>query len=313
MPAGIGGGGFLGVAPEVTTGTFVAPLKFFPITNETLTHSNNPQWRRDIRQNVDAYDIVPGNVGVSGDLEFVATEDVVAYMLRCTRLTAVKSGVTPNFVYTFTPNANAVPAKSFSITVVKNNIVFAYVGCIISSFTLRTDDSLLMMRCSMLGTDEATQTLPVPTFLQEAAYGAGMYRIEIPAATQVFTVDTFDFSVEDNGALQYRLKDTGRGAQYANYGARDATLTYDADFFDKTDYDLYKALTSHAVLVRAVENVNRSVEITMPRAYREEYTVALGSQGDLIRAHCVTRGTFDNTTSRAYQIIVKTGEDFTPP
>lgn len=313
MPAGIGGGGFIGLAPEAVVGTYVAPTKFFPVTNETLTHSNNPQWRRDIRQNVDAYDIVPGNVGVSGDLELVATEDIVAHLLRASRLTCVKSGTTPNFTYTYTPNSNAIPAKTLSVTVVKNGIVFGYVGCIASSFTLRTDEALLMMRASMLGTDEATQSLPSPTFVLESAYGAGMYHVEIPSGTQVFTLDGFELSVEDNGALQYRLKDTGRGAQYANYGARDVTLTYDADFFDKTDYDAYKALTNHAILVRAIENANRSIEFTLPRAFRDEYTVALGGQGDLIRAHCVERATFDNGTSRAYQIIVKTSEDFTPP
>jgi hypothetical protein len=314
MPVGIGGGGFMGFAFETTAGTYLAPTKYFPLTNEGLNRSDNPIWRRDIRQNVDAYALVGGNIGVAGDLEFVATEDVVPYFLNISRTTVVKTGTT-DLTYTCTPNSNAQPAKTASITIVKNGAVFGYVGCIVSSFTLRTEDSMLMMRASILGTDEATQSLPTPTFtstINQDAYGAGKYNIQIPTPTQVFTLDGFEFSVEDNGALEYRLKDTTRGAQFARFGARDAQLTYDADFFDKTEYDLYKNLTSSSVSLKATKGTNNSIEITIPKGFREEYAVALGGQGDLVRAHCVMRATFDNSTSRAYQIVCKTQEVFTP-
>lgn len=314
MPVGIGGGGFLGFAFEVTSGTYVAPTKYFPITSEGLNRSDNPILRRDIRQNVDAYALVGGNIGVAGDLEFVATEDVVPYFLNISRNTVVKTGTT-DLTYTCTPNSLAQPIKTASITVVKNGIVFGYTGCIVSSFSLRTEDSMLMMRASILGTDEATQSLPTPAFtstLNQDAYGAGKYKVEIPTGTQVFTVDGFEFSAEDNGALEYRLKDTSRGAQFARFGARDASLTYDVDFMDKTEYNLYTALTPSAVRLLMSKGVNNSIEITIPKGYREEYTVALGGQGDLIRSHCVMRATFDNSTSRAYQIVCKTQEVFTP-
>lgn len=312
MPVGIGGGGFLGFAFESTSGTYLAPTKYFPITNEGLNRSDNPIWRRDIRQNVDAYALVGGNIGVAGDLEFVATEDVIPYFLNIARMSVVKSGSSPNFTYTCTPTSAAQPVKTASITVVKNGAVFGYVGCILSSWSLRTEDSMLMMRCSILGTDEATQSLPTPTFAQTAAYGAGMYNVQIPTPTQVFTVDGFEFTAEDNGALEYRLKDTSRGAQYARFGARDAQLTYDVDFIDKTEYDAYKNLTSTSVSITATKGINNNVALTLPAGYREEYTVALGGQGDLVRAHCVMRATFDNTTSRAFQVVCKTQESFTP-
>jgi hypothetical protein len=314
MPVGIGGGGFLGFAFETVSGTYTAPTKFFPITNEGLNRSDNPIWRRDIRQNVDAYALVGGNIGVAGDLEFVATEDVVPYFLNISRNTVVKTGTT-DLTYTCTPNSNAQPAKTASIVVVKNGAVFGYVGCIVSSFSLRTEDSLLMMRCSILGTDEATQSLPTPTFtstLNQDAYGAGKYNIQIPTPTQVFTLDGFEFSAEDNGALEYRLRDNTRGATFARFGARDAQLTYDVDFIDKTEYNLYTALTPSSVSLAATKSATNSITITIPKGYREEYTVALGGQGDLIRSHCVMRATFDNTTSRAYQIVCKTQELFTP-
>lgn len=311
MPVGIGGGGFLGFAFETVSGTYTAPTKFFPITTEGLNRSDNPIWRRDIRQNVDAYALVGGNIGVAGDLEFVATEDVVPYFLNLSRLTVVKTGTT-DLTYTCTPNSNAQPTKTASITVVKNGAVFGYTGCIVSSWSLRTEDALLMMRVSILGTDEATQSLPTPTFAQTAAYGAGMYNIQIPTPTQVFTLDGFEFAAEDNGALEYRLKDTSRGAQFARFGARDATLTYDVDFIDKTEYGLYTGLTSSSVSLAATKSATNSITITIPKGYREEYTVALGGQGDLIRSHCVMRATFDNTTSRPFQVIVKTQESFVP-
>src|SRR6185503_8360755 len=166
MAVGIGGGGFMGVALETTPNTYVAPSKFVPIRGESLKHVQDTQWRRPIRQSVDNLGPIAGNVRVEGEVQPEATHDVVAYFLAASRATCVQTGAGP-YVYTFTPNALATPptGRTLSITVVRNGAVFGYVGCIVTGYTFSEDNGQLTMSCTILGSDEASQTLPTATWL----------------------------------------------------------------------------------------------------------------------------------------------------
>lgn len=311
MVYGIGGGGVVGLAIEVTPNTWVTPTKFFPINSETLNHTQATIWRRSIRNNVDVYGAVPGNVQIAGDMEFEATEDVVPYFLLASRLTVVKTGTT-NLTYTCTPNANAQASKTLSISIMRNSETFGFVGCVVSSWSLSIQDGVLMMRVSIVGSDEATQIDLVPTYTATAPFGAGQYTFEIPTSTVITDVDGFEFSAEDNAEPQFRLKSTGRGAQYVKFGERTARMAFDRDFPDRAEFDIYKALTPTTFRILASKGANNSVEITAPAAIRDVYNVQLGAQGDLIRAHEELMCVLDNATGRAFQVVCKTQEVFTP-
>src|SRR5690349_23175591 len=126
MGYGIGGGGVVGIALETVAGTYVAPTKFVPINSESLAHRQATTWRRPIRNSVDTLGAVAGNVNVEGDMNIELVEDVLPYFLMASRLNVVKTGAGPNYIYTATPTANATPAKTLSITVVRNGIVYGY-------------------------------------------------------------------------------------------------------------------------------------------------------------------------------------------
>jgi len=305
MP-GIGGGGFIGVALEVTPGTWLTPTWFIPISNESLKYVQDTVWRRPIRQNVDVLGGVAGNARVEGDIQMEAFEDFVSVFLYAARAGRVKSGTaSPGFTYVHTGNSLAIPAKTLSITVVRNGIVFGYVGCVVSSFGFSIQDGQLMFNVSILGQNEAVQALPTATWLtgiQAAPYGAGTYNIQIPTSTQVFDCDNFEFTVEDNGEAQYRLKSTGQGAQFVNYGERSVSMTIDRDFENRTDYDAFKALTAQTITLIASKGANNSITINMPAAIKDTYEVGLSGQGDLIRASISYQGTFDPTLTSAYKV-----------
>jgi hypothetical protein len=311
MP-GIGGGGFMGLAFEVTAGTYVPPTKFFAITSESLQWQQDTTWRRTLRQNVDAFGAVAGNGHIEGDIAMEALEDVVPYFLYASRCTVVKSGSTPNFIYTCTPNSNAIVAsgRTLSITVVRNGVTFGYVGCVVSSFTFGVDNQMLTYSATIIGNAEASQTLPTATFTAGQPFGSGTWTLEIPTATQVFDVETFEFQVEDNAEPQYRLKNA-LGAQFVKYGERTVTLNATRDFETRTEYDAFKALTAQAVHILATKGINNSIDITMPAAIKDTWEMGLSGQGDLIQASIAYMGTYDSTTSRAYQIVVKTQENIT--
>src|SRR6185503_3253357 len=236
MAVGIGASGIGGLAFEVTPGTYVAPTKFFPFNSETLAIQQETVFRRPIRQSADIIGAVPGNFHPQGDIEMEALEDVLIYFLYASRTSIVKSGST-NFTYTVTPTAAAVPARTLSLTIVRNGIVFGYTGMVTSSFGFGIADGLLTFKTTVLGRDESTQSSPTATWPTSTPFGAGMYSVEVPTATPVLDTDTFEWNVDDAGTAQFRLKSTGRGAQFINYGERASTITMERDFESRTDYD----------------------------------------------------------------------------
>src|ERR1700712_2562342 len=125
MP-GTGAQGFMGIALETTPGTYQAPTLYVPIESEGLNYMQDTVWRRPIRQSADIIGAVDGNSRVEGDISGEAFEDVVATFLRAARTTFTKAGTTPNFTYTIVGSPNAVPAKTLSITVIRNGIPFGY-------------------------------------------------------------------------------------------------------------------------------------------------------------------------------------------
>jgi len=303
-----------GALPTVNTAanpnTYYAPTKFFPFLTEGLSYKQDTQWRRPIRQNVDNLGGVPGNVNTEGDVEMEALMDVAPYFHAASRCGIVKSGpVSSIYTYVATPTAAGVATRTLSITIVRNGRVFGYTGCVVGTFKYSIDNGMLKATYSIIGSDEASQSLPAPTYTNQLQpFGAGEYDIEIPTATQVFDADTFEVSVEDNAAAQFRLKNTGRGAQFVQFGERNVTVSTERDFLSRTEYDAYKALTAQAIMLKAVKATGEVFQFDMPSAIKDTYEIALGGQGDLVRASINYMGTFDVATQKSYTLTMKTLE-----
>jgi len=294
-----------------TAGTYAAPVKYAPFNSESLKFVQETIFRRPIRKSADIIGAVPGNVHIEGDIELEALEDVVMYFMYASRHTIIKSGGPTNFTYTITPLPNALPIRTLSITLERNTgVVFGYVGCVVSQFKFSINDGLLMFTVSIIGQDEASQSTPTPTFTTTVPYGAGQYAVEIPTASVVFDVDTFEWTCNDNATPQYRLKNTGRGAQFVNFGERDLTLTLERDFLDRADYDAFKALTSQSITITASKGVNNSIVLLTPVSFKDTYEVGLGGEGDLTRAQIQYQLAIDGS-GKSFQITVKTQESIT--
>lgn len=163
MAVGVSGAGSAGLAFEVTPGTYVAPTKFFPILGESLEFQPGNVYRRPIRQSIDQIGVVPGNVVITGSISMEALDDVIVYFLYAMRMGIVKTGTTPNWVYTCTPTSvSAFPTRTLSLTVVRNGVVFGYVGCVVTKMTLSIQNDILQMDCDIIGQNETTQSAPTP-------------------------------------------------------------------------------------------------------------------------------------------------------
>lgn len=303
MAVAIGASGILGVARETVSGTYLAPEKFVPFMSESLGYVQDTVWRRPIRNTSGLVGAVAGNVHVEGDITMEAFDDCVPYFMAASRTSLVKSGAGP-YVYTYTPTSAAVPVKTLSISLLRNGEVMGYTGCVVSSYTFTVGtDGQLMFNCKIVGSDEATQSALTPVWPTTVPFGAGSYTLEIPTATQVFDTDTFEFVCEDNADPQYRLKASGRGAQFVKFGESVATCKVERDFADRTDYDAYKALTSQAIKFVASQGASNKIEINMPVSIKDTYEVSIPSQGDLLRAQINYQAAIDGT-GKHYTVAV---------
>lgn len=305
----IGASGVLGVGLEDTPGTYQVPDKYIPFNTESIKYNINPVERRPVRATAGLVGLIPGNATVEGDIEFDITMDTLLYFLVATRCTYTKTGAGP-YVYTFTPTSNALPVKTLSITIKRGSETFGYTGCVVVSFTLTIgDDGKMTCTASILGRNEESVADPIPTWPTAPVLQAGMYVLEIPTATQVYDADTFEFSSEDNGQSNSRIKDTP-GAAFVNFGESNATLKVARDFENRTDYDSYKNGTSQSITLTATADANDILKIVAPVSIKTSYEVNIGGQGDLIRGS-IEYGLVIDATGKHYQITVTTSENLT--
>jgi hypothetical protein len=310
MAYGIGAGGMVGIGFETTVGTYAAPTKFVPILSETLEYKEQNNYRRPIRQSAGQIGVVAGDFDIEGTITMEATEDTCLYFTETSRALGVKTGTTPNFVYTYNPTSVAVPPKTISITVVRDGIVFGYTGCCTTKQTFSVNNNLLQYDVDIIGLAEATQSLPSATWPTAVPYGPGCWTVSIPNGTPVFDLDTFSFEIDDAGQANYRLK-ASRGAQFVNYGERSVQMTASRDFLDKTDYTAFQNVTGQKITVLASNGTNNSIQFDLMNGIKDVYQVPLSGQGDLIRASITYQSTLDGSGNE-YDIIYKTQEVITP-
>ena len=311
MTKTLGAAGYIGVAIETTPNEYEAPTKFFPIRTEGLSWVQNTNWRRVIRGTADVIGAVAGNGNVEGDIDMELLTDVLPYFLLCARGELTKDGTDP-FEYEFTPTHGALAANTMSITIVRGEEAFGYVGCVVSSMTFSVDNDMAVMNLSILGAAEESVTTPAsPAYGDDVPFGAGTWSLQIPTATQIFDADNFSFEINDNGEVQNRLKDS-LGAEFISYGERDLQLSLDRDFEDRDEYQHFKDLTSRSVTVALNEAANNQVTIEMVAAIIDEYAVNLSGVGDLVRSSTTYMGTA-GSANEAYNIVITTDEDVTIP
>lgn len=311
MPAGIGAAGSVGVGFETVPGTYVVPTKFIPVRSESLKWMQEINFTRPIiKTSVEPVHAVKGPGHVEGDVEWEVIEDCLPYFLHAGRYTVVKTGTTPNFVYTYTPAATAQEAnKTLSITVVRNGVVFGYTGCVMGGMTLTVDTGMLVGTMRMMGRNEAVQSAPTETFPQTVPFGADTYTIEVPAASPITDAGTFSFEVDDSAEAQFRLGSLS--AQYIGYGERNVTAEIERDFINRTQYDLFKALTAQSVHLRAQKTASRYIDILMHSGVMDSYESFLEGQGEIVTAALTFVGKYDFTETNAYELVVATAEDIT--
>lgn len=320
MPIGVGGGGYVGIAFETVYGTYVAPTVFHPILNESLQYNEEKYFSPAIRKSVVVNDVAQNFYHVAGDIDVDVDPAWFVHYMYCCRHTIAKTGAGP-YVYTYIPSAVAsagtgsgptVP-KSLSITIVRNEVVFKYVGCVVGSFNLRVEDGVLKSQMSIVGLGEISggaDSPPAPTFAAPSIMGAGSHVVSLdtagaaPAFAAASTIfNTFQAELNNNGEPRNRIV-SSRQASAVVWGEGEYTITAGFDFEARGDYDNLINATAKAVRLLSTKDANNIVSLTAFRAIYNTYPIQLEGIGDVLTADAEMRIVNQAGASGPYELKV---------
>jgi len=328
MPAGLGGGGKVGIAFETTMGTYEAPTIFVPVLSEALMYREEKYYSQQIRQQTIASDVKQGFYHVEGDIVMECDPTNLPYWLYASRHTITKTGTGP-FIYRFTPSSagsastatGTTTPKTLSITVVRNGVVFGYLGCTVGNWEFTIEDAVLRVTMSVLGLAEAEQSAPTPTWPAADLLGADAHRVYLGAtgATPTFTQDVnfngFTFRANYNPEAQNRIR-ADRQASYISFGVTEAEIESELDFLDRTDYDNFVGNVQRAIKLESTNGgatlaaATSGVSLQGNRVSYDTYDIGLEGMGDLIMAG-FTGQMVGIAGGDAYEINVKSPADIT--
>jgi hypothetical protein len=329
MPAGLGGGGKVGIGFETVMGTYVAPTIFVPILDESLMYSEEKYYSPQIRQQTIVSDVKPGYYHVEGTINMEVDPTNFPYWMYASRHTIAKSGAGP-FVYKFTPSSagsastatGATTPKTLSITVVRNNVVFGYTGCVAGSFEFSIEDAVLRCSLDVLGLAEATQAAPSPTWVTPDLLGADAHRVYVAASAAVPAFGAvsndfngFTFRANYNAEPQNRIR-ADRQASYISFGETEAEIESELDFIDKTEYTNFVNNAQRAIKLESTNGgatfaaATSGIKLQGNRVSYDAYDVALEGMPDLIMAGFTGR-MVGIAAGDAYEIEVKSPANIT--
>lgn len=303
MPAGLGGGGSVGIALEATMGTYVPPTVFVPILDESFIYTESKYYSEQIRQTSIVSDVKSSYYHIEGPINMEADPRFLPYFMYCSRHTIAKVGSGP-YDYTFTPSSagsastaasGAVP-RTMSITIVRNGVVFGYYGCVIGSFEFTIEDGIMLCNMDALGLGEAVQTDPTETWVASDLLGADAHRIYLAASAVAPTfaaVDVnfngFTFRTNHNAEAQNRIH-AQRSASYISFGITEAEIESELDFINRTDYDNMMNNSTRAIKLESTNGgatyaaSTSAIALQGNRVSYDAYEPNLDGMGDLIMA-----------------------------
>lgn len=311
MAIGIAATGEMGLAVETTRGTYVVPSKSVPIRSESITTSQEINYRRNIRGIADGEVPQKGNISYSGDIEFEAYPDVIPYFFKAMRTSEAKTGSGDPYQYIYTTTSGALSGESLSLYVERNGIRFAYTGVTVTGMGFSITDGILICTASVECLTEATQSDAALTFSNNTPFYTGTFSVEIPQASAVTDMDNFTWNVDEGSSVNHRLNGS-QNPSSVTLGERTVTCSMERDFDSRTDLDAFMAATATSMnIICSYSGGNRYLKLEMPVATMESYEVNLGGQGDLVRASITYTGSYDATAGGAYKATVKTSENIT--
>jgi hypothetical protein len=327
MPAGIGASAFVGIAPETTKGTYVAPSVYVPVLSESLAYTEAKYYSQQLRQQVIDSEVKPGYYHITGNIELEVDTNNFLYFLYASRHTITKTGAGP-YTYKFVPSTAGATSttagqnqRTLSITVVRNGVVFGYTGCTVGQYEFTIDAGVLKCTLTIFGEGEAVQSAPTPAWIAADILGADSHNVFTgasgvsPTFAAVTSFNGFTFSINHNAEPQNRIVST-RSATYIKFGKTEFEVRSDLDFINRTDYDNMVSSATQAIKLEstvggvAFGSATDGIQLQANRMAFDTYTIPVASLDAIIMASFVGHG-LAQTGGDGYAISVKSAVSIT--
>lgn len=274
MPLASGLAGQLGIAPEVTYGTFVAPSRWFEFTDESLQLERERIESAGIRAGRRVlHRWAAGVQRVTGDITTELAAQGFGIVFEHMFGGKVTAGAGP-YTHTFTPGDLA--GKSLSVQVGRPDIAgvvrpFTYLGCKIATAEISAAvNEYAMLTLGLYGAHEDTaQTLGTPAYpatLSPFTFAHGSVTI----AAVAYDVKEFSLSIDNGLATDrhfIRATTPERPKEPLEATRREYTGTLTADFTDLTAYNRFVNGTEAALVLTLNAGASASLVITMNVRY----------------------------------------------
>jgi hypothetical protein len=317
MAVEIAGAGHIGVALEVTRGTYVAPAKFVPFTAESLMQPRTDPWRTPIIGKNVVMGKVQGRRHVEGTITMELLPEVFVYFLAASRYgdNIQKTGAGP---YTYTAK-NGTAAKlddtlrSMSISMKRGGIGFAFVGCQAGGFRFFAEDGVPYVEASIVGLEQTEDYAAPgsPTVPTEQPFNSTETTVDIAGSTRA-DLDSLEINLNDNPEPRFNMSGQ-EGADFVKWGEHVADASFEVDFESKADYAIWEARTTQELILACNKSASQQVTVELFGAIYDSYEVSgAGGLGDLIRASASLRAVYaGGADDGADSIEVITAENLT--
>jgi len=307
----VAGGGHMGIAFEVTNGTWVTPDIFAPIESESLQEVRNDPSRIPILGRAVRSGTVVGRHHVEGEIVMEALPTPMAYFLACSRWAIVKSGIGP---FVVTANDSALvhqkgTNKSLSISVSRAGVGFAYLGCHVVGQRFFMEDGVFKVAYQIIGRKETTDYTPgAVTEPLQTPFAADEIAVTVAASSRV-DLDSLEFNFDDNGEARFNHSGLAE-ADYVKFGEFTGDASFEIDFESKADYAVWVAQTVQevkAVFTKGTE----AVDIEVHGGLYDSFDVGLAGIGDQVRASATIGAAYVAADTAAAEIVITLDVDIT--
>lgn len=258
----------LGVAEESTVGTRVAPTRFVPLVDESMSLNISRLESEGIRANrtvLDSADWAAGVKTVAGDLTFDARTESLGVWLKHALGGVATAGSGP-YTHTFTPGD--LFGKGLTVQVGRPDAggtvrPFEYAGCKVNSFSLECSvDEIASVGVSLIGQDEDTgQSLATASYTADDTLFTFVHGALTVAGASV-PVESFSLSIENNLQAARHRVGSAVTTEQRQEALRAVTLSAVADFTDLTVYNRFVS-GAEAAVVLSLTSGSDSLTVTM--------------------------------------------------
>lgn len=260
----------LGLAEEITYGTFVAPARFHEFISESLKFDRTRIDSKAIRAGRRVlHRWAMGTQKVQGDIELELAAQGFGMIFKHIFGGIATTGAGP-YTHTFTPGTLA--GKSLTLQVGKPDVggvvrSHSYTGCKLTNAEIRAQiDEYAQMTLGVYGCHEDTaQSLGVATYpgtLSPFVFTSG----SVTLAASAFDVREFTLSLENSLALDrffVRATTPERPKEPLENGLMNVTGNLMADYIDLTAYNRFVAGTEAALVLSFNAGASAQLNITM--------------------------------------------------